>query len=150
MKRSWTSLLIIVTLLLGACATEKTETTTPESAGTMVAELISTDLIEGDGEVAEMGSSIDVHYTLWFYDAEAEDGRGKRLQSSKDGGRSYPFTLGQSAVIPGWHEGIPGMKVAGTRELIIPHRLACAERGWGTDIPPNTDLIFEIDLLEIQ
>ena len=150
MKRSWASLFIIVTLSIGACATEETETTTPESAGTMVAELISTDLIEGDGDVAETGNSVRVHYTLWFYDAEQEDGRGQLLQTSKNGETGYSFTLGQGRVIPGWDQGVPGMKVGGTRELIIPHRLAYGERGWGTDIPPNTDVIFEIELLEIQ
>lgn len=134
-------------LFLAGCASD--DSSSVVTGLSYVDDLIINDLVEGEGTPVEAGRIAVVHYTLWLYDTEAEGGRGERLQSSKDSGRTFSFNVGQGGVIPGWDQGVPGMKVGGTRELIIPYRLAYGENG-NSGIPPKADLIFEIDLLEIQ
>jgi len=113
-------------------------------------ELISTDLVVGDGAEAAMGKKVGVHYTGWLYDASQERSRGKKFDSSRDRGRPFTFTPGRG-VIKGWSEGIPGMKVGGVRELVIPPELAYGDRGApGGKIPPNSTLVFEVELLSTR
>jgi FKBP-type peptidyl-prolyl cis-trans isomerase FkpA len=104
------------------------------------------DHVVGEGEEAANGKMVTVHYTGWF---KNEDGsKGDKFDSSKD--RNQPFSLklpGQ--VIRGWNEGLLGMKVGGVRELIIPSNLAYGPQG-RPGIPPNADLIFEIEMLDVQ
>jgi FKBP-type peptidyl-prolyl cis-trans isomerase FkpA len=100
------------------------------------------DLTVGTGQEAKKGDNVDVDYTGWLKD-------GGKFDSSIDRGRPYTFRIGQSAVIKGWHEGIPGMKVGGKRKLMIPPDLAYGPDGF-RDIPPNATLIFEIDLVSID
>ena len=134
-------------LLLAGCASD--DASNVEAETTTVDDLIITDLVEGEGTPIEAGRIAVVHYTLWLYDTGADGGRGERLQSSKDSGNPFSFNVGQGGVIDGWDQGVPGMKVGGTRELIIPYRLAYGEAG-RPGIPAKSDLLFEIDLLEIQ
>ncbi|MEZ5728599.1 MAG: FKBP-type peptidyl-prolyl cis-trans isomerase [Burkholderiaceae bacterium] len=104
------------------------------------------DTVVGDGEVAAAGNTVQVHYTGWLY----QDGQaGAKFDSSKDRGQPFRFPLGQGHVIPGWDEGVAGMRVGGTRRLIIPPELAYGSRGAGGVIPPNATLLFEVDLLGI-
>jgi FKBP-type peptidyl-prolyl cis-trans isomerase FkpA len=113
-------------------------------------ELTSTDLVVGDGAEAVKGKKVSVHYTGWLYDASQERSRGKKFDSSRDRGRPFAFTLGKR-VIKGWSQGIPGMKVGGVRELVIPPELAYGDRGApGGKIPPNSTLVFEIELLSTR
>ncbi len=103
----------------------------------------------GAGAQAVKGSKIQVHYTGWLYDKGV---RGRKFDSSKDRGKPFIVDgLGtpNAHVIPGWNEGIQGMRVGGMRELIIPPKLAYGERGFSTVIPPNATLDFEIELLAI-
>jgi FKBP-type peptidyl-prolyl cis-trans isomerase len=100
-----------------------------------------TDVVVGDGEAAAAESTVTVHYTLFLED-------GTQVQSSKDTGQ--PFTRPLSELIPGWQEGIPGMMVGGTRELVIPPELAYGAQGSPPDIPPNATLTFEIELLDVS
>lgn len=107
-----------------------------------VTELKSIDLVEGTGETVPEQATITAHYT----GALAVD--GTIFQSSHDGGQ--PATFGLYQVIAGWTQGVPGMKVGGTRRLIIPSALAYGSRRAAANIPPNSDLVFDIELLEIQ
>ena len=107
------------------------------------------DTTAGDGAEATAGQHVKVHYTGWLYDPTASNNRGKKFDSSKDRGQPFSFGLGQGQVIQGWDEGVQGMKVGGTRVLIIPAELGYGARGAGGVIPPNATLVFEVDLLGV-
>ncbi len=102
------------------------------------------DTQEGQGPSAATGAWVQVHYTGWLYN----DGQaGKKFDSSKDRGEPFEFSLGAGQVIRGWDEGVQGMKVGGTRTLIIPAELGYGAYGAGGVIPPNATLMFEVELL---
>ena len=111
--------------------------------------LSSRTLLEGEGEVAEDGQIAVVHYTGWLYDETAMDNRGQKFDSSVDRGAHFRFPLGKGMVIRGWDEGVIDMKVGEVRELVIPPNLGYGSRGAGSVIPPNSTLVFEVELLEI-
>ena len=104
----------------------------------------------GEGVVAIAGKSVYVHYTGWIYDSSAQEGQGKKFDSSKDRGQTFNFDLGSGMVIKGWDEGVIGMKVGGQRTLIIPPSMAYGSRGAGGVIPPNATLIFNVELVEVK
>ncbi len=101
------------------------------------------DLKEGTGAEAKAGDTVEVHYTGWLKD-------GTKFDSSLDRGEPFSFKLGARMVIKGWDEGVAGMKVGGKRKLIIPPDLGYGKRGAGDKIPPNSELIFEVELLKVQ
>jgi peptidylprolyl isomerase len=102
------------------------------------------DLAEGEGEPAKAGDSVAVHYTGTL---RAD---GSKFDSSLDRQRPFVFKLGQGQVIKGWDEGVAGMKPHGKRKLIVPSNLGYGERGTRDGkIPPNADLVFEVELLSI-
>ena len=101
------------------------------------------DVKEGTGEKIKKGQTAVVHYTGWLW---VDDAKGKKFDSSKDRGQPFDFSLGNGDVIKGWDEGVAGMKVGGTRELIIPPDLGYGGRGAGGVIPPNATLFFEVEL----
>lgn len=104
------------------------------------------DTVPGTGEEAVPGQNVQVHYTGWLF----EDGvRGSKFDSSKDRGTPFKFKLGAGMVIGGWDEGVQGMKVGGTRLLVIPPELGYGARGAGGVIPPNATLQFEVELLGV-
>jgi FKBP-type peptidyl-prolyl cis-trans isomerase len=106
-----------------------------------------TDVKLGTGDVAEPGRLVIVHYTGWLF----QDGRrGRKFDSSRDAGRPFPFVLGAGDVIPGWDEGVAGMKVGGQRTLIVPPDQGYGQRGAGEAIPPGATLIFDVELLAVQ
>lgn len=107
-----------------------------------VTELKIIDLSEGDGDVVLENATITAHYT----GALAKD--GTIFQSSHDFGR--PATFGLNQVIKGWTVGVPGMKIGGTRRLIIPSQMAYGSQRAAANIPPNSDLVFDIELIEIK
>lgn len=109
-----------------------------------------TDLAEGEGAAIAAGSVAVVHYTGWLYDPAAEDGKGKKFDSSVDRGKPFSFPLGAGRVIKGWDEGVAGMKVGGKRRLVIPAHMAYGERGAGGAIPPGATLVFDVELLGIE
>ncbi len=106
------------------------------------------DTVVGSGATAEAGRTVSVHYTGWLYDPTAANQRGRKFDSSKDRGQPFAFPLGAGHVIRGWDEGVQGMKVGGTRVLVIPPELGYGPRGAGGVIPPNATLCFEVDLLQ--
>jgi peptidylprolyl isomerase len=101
------------------------------------------DLKEGTGPAAKAGDQLTVQYVGVNY------ANGKQFDASWDRGQPFQFQLGAGGVIPGWDEGLVGMKAGGRRELIIPPDLAYGAQGAPPDIPPNATLIFVIDLEQI-
>jgi FKBP-type peptidyl-prolyl cis-trans isomerase len=112
-----------------------------------LSDLKTNDVVVGTGAQALKGNTVTVHYRGWLY----KNGyRGKKFDSSLDAGQPFTFKLGAGEVIEGWDRGIEGMRVGGKRELIIPSQLAYGEKGAPPDIPPNSILDFEVQLLEVQ
>ena len=112
-------------------------------------ELIITDTQLGAGAEAQAGHTVVVHYTGWLHDAEAEGNKGEKFDSSHDRNDPLSFPLGAGRVIPGWDAGLQGMRVGGSRTLVIPSHMAYGERGAGNVIPPHATLIFEVELLGV-
>lgn len=104
-------------------------------------QLQTKDLVTGTGQTVKAGDTVTVNYVGALYK------NGKTFDSSWS--RNQPFTTALTAgtVIPGWVQGIPGMKVGGRRELIIPASLAYGAKGSPPTIPPNSALVFVVDLL---
>ena len=103
----------------------------------------------GDGALAEAGAPVNMHYTGYLWDATAADNKGKKFDSSIERKVPFGFIIGAGRVIKGWDEGIPGMKVGGQRTLIIPPDKGYGERGAGADIPPNSTLVFDVELVSV-
>jgi peptidylprolyl isomerase len=101
------------------------------------------DLEIGKGKPAQMFKKVTVHYTGTLEN-------GKVFDSSKKSGRAFSFKLGAGEVIPGWDEGLSGMLEGGKRKLTIPPQLAYGEEGVETLIPPNSTLIFEVELISVK
>jgi len=101
------------------------------------------DLVIGDGQEVPVGATITAHYT----GALCAD--GTIFESSKDYAGN-PATFGLDQVIDGWTQGVPGMKVGGTRRLLIPAAQAYGQRRASAMIPPNSDLVFDIELLAVK
>jgi FKBP-type peptidyl-prolyl cis-trans isomerase FkpA len=114
--------------------------------------LIKIDNVVGTGKQAGVGSNIVVNYTGWYYKPMATRQRGRKFDSSLDAGREpLEFQLGAGKVIKGWDQGVVGMKVGGKRTLVIPSDLAYGKRGaGGGSIPPDSDLIFDVELLDVK
>jgi len=100
------------------------------------------DMVVGSGDAAENGDLLTVDYSGFLSD-------GTKFDSSIDRGQPFQFTLGAGQVIAGWEQGLAGMKVGGKRRLSIPPELGYGENGIGP-IPPNSTLIFEVDLISVQ
>ena len=105
-----------------------------------------TDLRVGTGGDAVNGKILSVQYTGWYFNDSRPDDKGPVFDTSI-GGESFLFTLGVGSVIEGWDRGLAGMRVGGIRRLVIPPSLAYGATGNGSSIPPNTWLVFEIELL---
>lgn len=106
--------------------------------------LVTKDLITGSGPTAKAGQTVTVNYVGVLYKG------GKEFDSSWSRGQPTSFPLSNGGVIAGWVQGIPGMKVGGRRELIIPPDLAYGKAGSGSTIPPNSTLVFVVDLLSVS
>lgn len=106
-----------------------------------------TDHKVGTGTEAVNGKKVSVHYTGWL---DNKGQKGKKFDSSVDRGTPFSFTLGVGQVIKGWDQGVKGMKVGGKRTLNIPASLGYGARGAGATIPPNADLIFDVELLGVE
>jgi FKBP-type peptidyl-prolyl cis-trans isomerase FkpA len=106
-----------------------------------------TDIVVGDGAEARSGATLTVNYTGWLYNALTDDHKGLQFDSSI-GRQPFTFTLGSSQTIQGWDVGLVGMKVGGTRRLVVPPSLAYgASRN--QIIPPYATLVFDIQLLSV-
>ena len=157
--------IVLTALAIGACsrsekpgeempapvaeAAPATASAATPSTGTETMPLTKTDLTPGTGAEIKSGQSALVHYTGWLYDAAAPENKGKQFDSSV-GGEPFDFPLGGGRVIPGWDQGVVGMKVSGKRRLVIPPELAYGNAGAGGVIPPGATLVFDVELVEIQ
>lgn len=132
-----------------AAATVKTPTSGPLSkeptvtppSGPAPAKLVTKELIKGTGAEAKAGESVTVNYVGVLYK------NGKVFNASWETKEPFTFVLGKGQVIPGWDKGVVGMRVGGRRELIIPADEAYGTRGSPPAIPPNSPLVFVVDLL---
>src|SRR5512136_994302 len=138
----------IVAILLAVSVAGAGQATKP--GGAMDEKIVTTpsgfkyvDLVVGSGPEAQKGQTVDVHYTGWLTD-------GKKFDSSVDRGAPFSFRLGAGQVIPGWDKGVAGMRVGGKRKLTIPPALAYGPRGVPGAIPPNSVLVFEVELLGVR
>jgi FKBP-type peptidyl-prolyl cis-trans isomerase len=103
----------------------------------------SCDLLEGTGAVAARGDKLSVNYVAWLAE-------GKQFEESRNKRKPYKFVLGQGKAIKGWDIGLEGMRVGGKRQLRIPSSMAYGMAGHPPSIPPNADLIFEVELLDVK
>jgi peptidylprolyl isomerase len=129
--------------------TAKTPTSGPLSkepalkppSGPAPRKLVTKDLLAGTGPEAKAGETVTVNYVGILYKG------GKEFDASWKRNEPFSFSLGKGQVIPGWDQGVAGMKVGGRRELIIPSALAYGPKGSPPAIPPNAPLVFVVDLL---
>lgn len=172
MKISQTILLFVVASGIAACGQQQGEeaaTTAQEDATQPAQEQAVTDenantgdvleiapglkatiLKNGYGRVAEAGDYVEVHYTGWLYDEEAQDNRGDKFDSSVDRGEKFHFRLGQGQVIKGWDQGVAGMLIGEKRLLTLAPEMGYGDRGAGNVIPPGATLIFEVELFGLE
>jgi len=131
----YSAFLFIVAVLCGGCGKKKTLVT----ENGMKYEIIK----EGTGPSPKRGDSVTVHYTGWLED-------GTKFDSSHDRNQPFTFKLGVGQVIQGWDDGVATMNVGGITKFFIPPELGYGSRGAGGVIPPNANLIFEVELLSIK
>lgn len=123
---------------------KKTKPQVKTQKGAPPTQLVTNDLEEGSGAAAKAGDEVTVQYVGVNYKS------GKEFDASWDRGEPFTFALGSGMVIPGWEEGVAGMKVGGRRELVIPPELGYGSAGSPPAIPPNETLVFVVDLEAIN
>ena len=115
--------------------------------------VIRTEMVDtkvGEGDEAQAGQHVTVHYTGWLFDKNAPENKGTKFDSSRDRNEPFDFPLGQGHVIQGWDEGVRGMRVGGQRTLVIPPEMGYGKRGAGGVIPGDATLLFEVELLGVS
>ncbi len=127
---------LFLLLLIAGCIYSQDTITTSSGLKYLV-------LKKGSGKKSESGKVAEVHYTGWLLD-------GKKFDSSRDRGEPFEFILGGKQVIKGWDEGVALMRIGDEFRLILPPELAYGERGAGDIIPPNSTLIFDVELLGVH
>lgn len=142
LRRTW---LMVAAVGLAAAVAGCDET--PAAPSTNNPLFTQRDLRVGTGVEAQNGKQLTVHYTGWLYDESRPDQKGLQFETSV-GGTPFTFTLGIGDVIPGWDQGLVGMKVGGLRRLVVPSSLAYGGVRQGP-IPPFATLVFEVDLVDI-
>lgn len=140
--KSLLALLSIPLLVVCAFAANGKVVTTPSG-------LKYEDTQVGSGTEAKSGQEVEVNYTGWLAEG-AEWKKGAKFDSSLDHGQTFKFPLGAGMVIKGWDEGCAGMKVGGKRTLMIPAELGYGARGAGGAIPPNANLLFDVELVGVK
>lgn len=151
MKAWISSVVVATTLAISACGGGSSEApipTPPVYPGPATLQVI--DRVFGAGATAVPGSVVTVNYTGWLYDPTAIRLSGRQFDTSV-GKTPFTFTLGNGAVIAGWDQGLVGMKVGGQRTLLIPSNLGYGSAGAGGGlIPPNSGLVFDVELISIK
>lgn len=146
---SYSALALTMGLAMSAC--KRAEPPAPAAVSSAAAPAISLqkiDAVVGTGKEAIAGSTAVVHYTGWLYEPKAHSQHGAKFDSSV--GRSpFSFQVDGGQVIKGWDVGVQGMKVGGKRTLIVPAEMGYGANGIGP-IPPNSNLIFDVELLDVR
>jgi len=145
--RLWGGLWAVLGVIAMAPACGSSSPASP-SVPTVNVPFSQTDLVVGTGAEATLGRSITVHYTLWLYDSARAENKGTQVETTV-GRTPATLTLASGSLIQGWVQGVPGMKVGGRRRLVVPPAL-----GYGAvqnqSIPPNSTLVFDIELVAVQ
>ncbi|GLQ90159.1 FKBP-type peptidyl-prolyl cis-trans isomerase [Dyella flagellata] len=115
-----------------------------------VPSFVAKDVVVGTGNTARDDSEVRIQYTGWLYDAKTPDHHGAKIDSSYDSGRPLSFTMGAGEVVEGMESGVRGMKVGGKRTIIVPSRMGYGHRGAAPEVPPNSALVFDIELLDVH
>ena len=147
MKNILAATIFALSALLSACGDSGDSSVTPASTGPTTLQI--TDTTIGTGATAAAGNAVTVNYTGWLYSASAAGFHGTQFDTSV-GKTPFKFNLGAGQVIAGWDQGVTGMKVGGTRTLVIPSSLGYGNAGAGGVIPPNAALVFTVELLAVQ
>lgn len=132
---------LVIAVFAAACGDSS-----PSAPTTTTAPYSATDLVVGTGAVAGSGSLVTVSYILWLHDSSKTDAKGNQVQANS----GFQFRLGTGAVIRGWDQGVPGMRVGGQRRLVLPPDLAYGSTSPSADIPANATLVFDITLISVQ
>lgn len=137
-NNSYIIIVLMLAVVIAGCSKK-------ENSGeiTTLSGLKYTDIVVGTGESPLPGQIVTIHYTGTLLD-------GKKFDSSRDRNQPFSFTIGIGQVIKGWDEGVMTMKVGGKRKLTIPPELGYGSRGAGTVIPPDSTLIFDVELLDVK
>jgi len=136
----------LATVFVAGCSKKEEAAPVASAPG----EPFMTDIKTGTGPAIKVGQHAVVHYTGWLYSEGAPEKKGKKFDSSRDRNDPFEFKLGAGQVIQGWDQGFAGMKVGGQRTLIIPSQLGYGARGAGGAIPPNSTLVFDVELLDVK
>lgn len=148
--RRLTLLLALGTSLgLAACGGGGSGSTSDPNGWAAVTALKTVDTVVGTGTQADTTKTVSVNYTGYIYDVRVADTRGSQFDTSV-GKTPFSFKLGAGSVIPGFDQGVTGMKVGGKRSITIPAALAYGSNGAGTSIPPNAALVFDVELLSVN
>jgi len=137
---------LALSLTLAGCKRSEAPGAAPADAKPVALQKIDT--VPGTGKEAVAGATVVVNYTGWLYSPNAQLQHGAQFDSSV-GREPFSFQLGAGQVIPGWDQGVQGMKVGGKRTLIVPAEMGYGAQGAGP-IPPNANLIFEVELLDVK
>jgi peptidylprolyl isomerase len=116
----------------------------PKPEGEPPTGLQSRDVVQGNGDTAESGDQVTVQYVGVSWST------GEQFDASWDRGQPFPFRLGAGEVIPGWDQGVAGMREGGRRQLVIPPDLAYGPQGQPPVIGPNETLVFVVDLVKVK
>lgn len=152
-SRSFFGRLALTLLPFAAAAASACGSSSPTSPSTSTSVGLDvpysqSDLTVGAGPEAASGRRLAVNYTGWLYDPGRPDHKGQQFDSSAGRG-AFTFTLGVGQVIRGWDQGFAGMRVGGTRRLVVPPSLGYGAAGNGP-IPGNATLVFDVELLDVQ
>jgi FKBP-type peptidyl-prolyl cis-trans isomerase len=142
---------LFIAFAAAACATEEKPAPAPAHVACKPApeELVTKDLEPGQGEPVKFKSAVLVRYTGWVYDGCKPELKGEKFDSNEDKQIPFGLIVGAGRVIRGWDEGLLGMKEGGKRLLLIPANKAYGQRGVPGRIPPNSALVFEVQLAKI-
>lgn len=132
----------------GSNSASSSPTWAQTSGSDNVTSLTTIDTTVGTGATAVAGDSVTVNYTGWLYQSAAVNDEGQEFDSTSSG-TPFSFQLGQGQVIPGWDQGLVGMKVGGTRTLIIPSSMAYGASGYLPAIPGGAALVFTVQLVSL-